>query len=267
MLFNTFIHLDGIGEKNELLLYKNGIYCWDDLLRTDRLDFISSENLKRLKEDTLNSYKKYTEKDINFFLHRLSKKNAWRVYKEFKRYACFLDIETNGVSGVDSDITLIGIYSNATYRCFINGRNLETFEDEIIKYDLIITFNGGIFDLPVINRYFRTRYFKHIAHIDMRFVCNGFCDTRENCFKGGLKAIERKIGLYRPPSIRDLNGYDAVKLWQRYQNGEEYCLNTLIEYNKYDVLNLAKLSDFIYEYGKSKMIEKGLKITKEGEDE
>ncbi len=267
MLFNTFIHLDGIGEKNEILFYKNGIYCWDDLLKAGKIDFLSEDNLKKLKEEIVNSHKKYLEKDINYFLHRLSRKNAWRVYKEFKKYACFLDIETDGLSGMDSDITLIGIYDNSTYKCFINGKNLENFEDEIIKYDIIITFNGCVFDLPVISRYFRTRYFKDIAHIDMKYVCNGFCGKNEECFKGGLKSIEKKIGLYRPPSIRELNGYDAAKLWHRYKNGEKDCLKTLIEYNKYDVINLAKLSDFIYEYGKNKMIEKGLSLTEEEKDE
>lgn len=259
MLFNTFIHIDGIGEKNELLLYKSGIYCWDDLLKANQVDFINENSLKKMKEEILESYRKYIDKDINYFLHRLNKKNAWRIYKEFKKYCCYLDIETDGLSGMDSDITVIGIYSEAGYKSYMNGKNLELFEDEILKYDLIITFNGTLFDFPVLSRYFRTRYFKNIAHIDMRPVCSGM----DKNFKGGLKSIERKIGLYRPPEIRNLNGYDAVKLWQRYQCGEKDCLDTLIEYNKYDVLNLSKLTDFIYQFGVNLMKEKGLKLDEE----
>jgi len=259
MLFNTFIHLNGIGEKNEILLYNEGIYCWDDLLKAEKVSFLSEKELLRLKEEIMESYTKYNQKDINYFLHRLSKKNAWRVYKEFKKYACFLDIETDGHCGMDSDITLIGIYDQNGYRAYINGKNLMSFEDDILKYDLIITFNGGLFDFPVITRYFRTRYFKDIAHIDMRFVCSGL----DSKFKGGLKNIEKKIGLYRPPEIARLDGYDAVKLWQRYQWGEDECLNLLIEYNKYDVINLSKLTDFMYEYGVNQMKDKGLRLKEE----
>ncbi len=263
MLFNTFIHLNGIGEKNEIMLYQNGIYCWDDLLKAKNINNISSDKLEKIKNEVRESYKKYYEKDINFFLHRLSSKNAWRIYKEFKKYCCFLDIETDGTSGMDSEITLIGVYSENGYKCYINGKNLESFEDDILKYDLIITFNGKVFDLPMINKNFRTRYFTNIAHIDMKPVCSNM----DNKFKGGLKTLERKIGLYRPPDIRDLDGYDAVKLWERYLYGEKNCLKTLIEYNKYDVVNLSKLTDFIYQYGVNLMKEKGLRLKEEEEDE
>ncbi len=263
MLFNTFIHLDGIGEKNEILLYQKGIYSWDDLLRARDIDIFPEEKLEKLKKEIRLSYIKFTEKDINYFLHRLSSRNYWRIYREFRKYACFLDIETDGKSGMDSDITVIGIYSDNGYRCYINGQNLERFEDDILKYDLIITFNGKLFDFPVITRYFRTRYFSNIAHIDMKPVCA----SMDSKFRGGLKTLERKIGLYRPPEIRELDGYDAVKLWDRYCAGEKECLNLLIEYNKYDVLNLAKLSDYMYQYGVNLMKDKGLILNEEGKDE
>ncbi len=263
MLFHTFLHIEGIGEKTELQLYKSGIYCWDDFLKAEKIDFINDRSLIMMKEGILESYRKYINKDINYFLHRMNKRHAWRLYKEFKKYCCFLDIETDGQYGMDSDITVIGVYSENGYKPYINGKNLKTFEDEILKYDLIITFNGSLFDFPVISRYFRTRYFHNIAHIDMRTICG----SMDKSFRGGLKSIERKIGLYRPPEIRNLDGYDAVKLWHRYQNGERGCLDILIEYNKYDVLNLSKLSDFIYQYGVNLMKEKGLKTDEEGKDE
>ncbi|MCX7944245.1 MAG: ribonuclease H-like domain-containing protein [Deltaproteobacteria bacterium] len=263
MLFNTFIHLEGIGEKNEIQLYKNNIHYWDDLLKIEKISFFSNEKLERLKDEIRESYKRYSEKDINYFLLRLKPKNAWRVYKEFKKFSCFLDIETDGRSGFDSEITVIGIYSENGYKCYVNGKNLEHFEDEILKYDMIITFNGRLFDFPVINRYFRTRYFKNIAHIDMKPVCN----SMGNQFKGGLKNIERRIGLYRPPEIKDLDGYDAVKLWEGYLAGDKDCLDLLIEYNKYDVINLSKLADYIYQFGVNLMKERGLRLKEEEDDE
>lgn len=259
MLFNTFIHLNGINEKSEILLYKNGIYNWDDFLNAKKIDFIPNQRLELIKAELRESYKKFTERDINYFLHKLSKGNYWRVYKEFKKWSCFLDIETDGKGGIDSEITIIGLFSDSGYKCYINGDNLGSFEDDILKYDLIITFNGKLFDFPVIMKYFRTRYFNNIAHIDMRYVCSSL----DNRFKGGLKSIEKKIGLYRPPSIRNLTGYDAVKLWERYCTGEKECLSLLIEYNKYDVINLSKLSDFMYQYGVNLMKEKGLVLNEE----
>ncbi|MGC8716337.1 MAG: ribonuclease H-like domain-containing protein, partial [Thermoplasmata archaeon] len=62
-------------------------------------------------------------------------------------------------------------------------------------------------------------------------------------FKGGLKLIEKQVGIERENEISGLTGYDAVKLWNRYKSGDINSLITLIRYNRSDVLNLLKLID------------------------
>ena len=66
-------------------------------------------------------------------------------------------------------------------------------------------------------------------------------------YKGGLKNIERQIGLNRRPETDGLNGMDAVRLWQLYRRGGESAedaLRLLHRYNEEDVVNLKALLDF-----------------------
>ena len=114
---------------------------------------------------------------------RLRSADLWRLFNAFKERAVYLDIETStGYQGID-EITVIGLYDGNTVQTFVNGINLNAFEMAMASYDLVITFNGSLFDLPVIKR-----HFPHMAlppvHIDLRFF------LRKLGYGGGLKAIE-----------------------------------------------------------------------------
>jgi uncharacterized protein YprB with RNaseH-like and TPR domain len=66
-------------------------------------------------------------------------------------------------------------------------------------------------------------------------------------FRGGLKSIERQVGINRRPETDGLNGMDAVRLWNQYQRGgenAEEALRLLHRYNEEDVVNLKFLLDF-----------------------
>ena len=57
---------------------------------------------------------------------------------------------------------------------------------------------------------------------------------------GGLKAVERQLGIYR--RLKEVNGYEAVRLWCKYVNDYDMdALATLLEYNQEDVVNLRAL--------------------------
>ena len=73
------------------------------------------------------------------------------------------------------------------------------------------------------------------AHIDLRFVLASLGH------KGGLKAVERRLGLHRDPAIDGVDGFEAVRLWHRYRRGDKAALETLILYNTTDVVNLVEL--------------------------
>jgi uncharacterized protein YprB with RNaseH-like and TPR domain len=112
---------------------------------------------------------------------------------------------------------------------------------------MVVTFNGSLFDLPVIRR-----HFPYIAlppvHIDLRFF------LKRLGYRGGLKTIEKTFSLSRAPEIQDLTGYDAVKLWKAYEYGDASALERLIQYNTADIVHLKPLMEAGYNEMKSRLL-------------
>ena len=95
-----------------------------------------------------------------------------------------------------------------------------------MEYEVLVSYNGKSFDVPVIERFFNITLDK--AHIDLRYVLNFLG------FKGGLKGCESQLGLSRS-KLDGVNGYMAVLLWNLYQQtGERRALETLLAYNIMD---------------------------------
>ena len=102
---------------------------------------------------------------------------------------------------------------------------------------LLVTFNGSQFDVPFFASPTLPQARLDQAHIDLRFVLASLG------FKGGLKVIENRLGLRRDPTIQDVDGFEAVRLWHRYQRGDKAALQKLILYNMTDVANLVELAE------------------------
>jgi len=151
LLENTFIHIQGIGQKTEQNLWKKGIQSWSHYLKHDGNIFSPARD--RFVREALETSMAHRE-DIHFFASRLSAGEMWRTFEAFKSTAVYLDIETSGgYQGMD-EITVIGLYDGRRVQTFVNGINLADFEIAISEYDLVITFNGAAFDLPFIRRWF-----------------------------------------------------------------------------------------------------------------
>ncbi len=177
-------------------------------------------------------------REIGFFADRLPSAEVWRLYEAFRDRVVYLDIETSGGwMGVD-EITVIGTYDGSCVRSFVSGMNLEEFECYISGFDLIVTFNGTSFDLPFIRRSFPNIALPP-AHIDLRFP------LKRIGYRGGLKRIEKQIGIERLSEISRMDGFDAVRLWRDHQWGDRCALDTLLEYNKADVVNLQPLTELV----------------------
>jgi uncharacterized protein YprB with RNaseH-like and TPR domain len=244
LLEHTFIHIPGIGPKTEQHLWRHGILTWRDFLgNKERL-------LSRLRDSFVRENLEASIKNrdnIRFFRDRLPVGALWRVYEDFKKSAVYLDIETSGYyQGID-EITVIGIYDGQTVRSFVQGINLDEFELAIAPYELIITFNGSQFDLPFIRRQFPNIALPP-AHIDLRFF------LRKLGYRGGLKTIEKSIGLFRNAAIAGMDGYDAVLLWNAYQCGDESALERLILYNTADIVDLEPLMERGYREMKTRLL-------------
>jgi len=211
--------------------------------------------IARMEEDPTRELKScgaldgYKEEDVvggfppglNFFERpteegRLTLGQTWRLYNQFREDAVFLDIETSGFYG---DITIIGMYDGQDTKTMVRGHNLdkELLKKALSQYKLIITFNGASFDLPVIRRYFGD-VVPAIPHIDLRHVCSKLD------LHGGLKKIEKTLGIRRAEEVEGITGEDAVYLWQQYKaTGKQGYLETLVKYNEEDIVNLLPIAD------------------------
>ena len=238
MIENTFLHLPHIGPRTEIDLWRQGILTWDDLELHLR-NWPRNGQRRKLMANRLQESRKHRGKSL-YFHHILPSTEQWRLYRDFSHSCAFVDIETTGVTSYGHEITVIGLYDGVHVYHFVNGENLEEFEDAVDGFDLLVTFNGSRFDLPFIAGFFPNFRLRQ-AHIDLLHV------VRRLGYRGGLKSIEPLFGIARNPHIREMSGYDAVRLWQQHLRGDPEALPRLVLYNEADVVNLKTIMDTAWE--------------------
>jgi hypothetical protein len=242
MIRNSFIILNRIGASKERSLWRQGILTWEDFINQEKVDGISRE-LKRYYDRELELANFHLEKEIPYyFSYRLPAREHWRLYEDFKDKACFLDIETSGLKD-SSIITVVSLFDGRKTKTFIRGINLEEpiLREELSKYLVVVTYYGSVFDIPFIHRCYPSIRLT-VPHLDLCFLGRriGLC--------GGLKKVERDIGIIRNEEIEGITGVDAVRLWKRWSlYGDRDSLELLVEYNQADVVNLKPLAELMYE--------------------
>ncbi len=168
-------------------------------------------------------------------------KEHWKLTEHGK--TAFVDIETTGLSRWTNQITVIGIYDGSERHIFIKDKNLHEAKEKLKEFDIIVTFNGKQFDLPFIEEHFNESY--DCIHLDLRYM------LKEFGLKGGLKAIEKQLGILRDDEVANMTGYEAVKLWKRYEQGDQKALGLLVKYNCEDIVNLKYLLNWYIEKKKA----------------
>jgi hypothetical protein len=176
--------------------------------------------------------------NIYFFTQLLQPREHWRLYPDFRGVTVYLDIETGPIGPGRQGITVIGLYDGQTYLSFVRGENLHSFEQYIRQYDLLVTFNGKAFDIPVIERDLGIPMYQ--SQIDLKPF------LQHLGYHGGLKRIEHQVGMMREDHVAGLTGFDAVLLWERHRRGDSAALERLIAYNRADVVNLEPLLQLGY---------------------
>jgi uncharacterized protein len=241
---NTFIHIPGVGQKTERKIWQQGISCWVDFLShsgtvvsgvMDPLIRLELEDSKRNRDN------------IGYFADRLPASDSWRLFEAFQERAAYLDIETSGSDYGEDMITVIGLYDGKKMQSFVCGKNLQDFEIAVSSYDLLITYNGAGFDLPVIKNCFPNISLPS-GHIDLRFLLSRLG------YKGGLKKIEKDFGIFRNANIDGLSGFEAVQLWNAFNWGDQDALDLLLQYNAADVINLQPLMESGYNMMKKSLM-------------
>ena len=237
MLRNSFIFLPGVGEKTEKDLWDNGIEDWSAFLKAGRVSGLSALKKGHCDQLLLKAEKNLLHGNSAFFAHILPAGEHWRAYPAFKGDAAFIDIETSGRYG---DVTVFGLYDGKETKTLVKGINLDkkVLKEELANYRMLVTFNGSGFDLPVLER-FLPGVIPAVPHLDLRHACSRLGLT------GGLKAIERRLGISRDVKVADMLGEDAVYLWNAWRaTGNRDFLEKLVAYNEEDVVNLQPLTEF-----------------------
>ncbi len=243
MIRHTFSVFDGLGEKTEKELWKNGILLWRDLLNNNiKVPYLNRQRKTLLYESIHFYMKELEERSEKNFAQYIKRSEHWRFFEVFKNDAVCLDIETNGLSPTYGGyVTMVGLYNGSEYKCFVRGENLteENLLMELAPYKYLITFYGAVFDVPFLMRNFPSLKFD-ILHFD---IC---ITSRRMGMRGGLKKFEKCLGIQREEEVDGLTGYDAVRLWEMYRRGNEEALTILIKYNKEDTVNLFSIGEHIY---------------------
>ncbi|MHB0977488.1 MAG: ribonuclease H-like domain-containing protein [Candidatus Aquicultorales bacterium] len=150
----------------------------------------------------------------------------------------YLDIETS----FRNKVTVVGIHRPE------KGRFIHLVGDYVTPVNLLdalegslilVTYNGNRFDLPILNSALGIDLFSLFDSHDLMYDC-WKCNL-----KGGLKAVEAKLGIERTIFGKDED--DPRVLWQRYRRlRDKDSLDRLLDYNRQDTVNLAILEERLF---------------------
>src|SRR3990170_4862478 len=219
---------------------------WEDFLRRGDHVRIPERVRASVRRTVEESGRRLAARDHRYFAAWLPTQDRWRAYEDFRADAAYLDIETTGLNWSGDLITLVGLADARRFRTYIRGVDLDELPSDLRRHKVLVTFNGTHFDLPILRNAFPT--LPPMLHVDLQYP------LRRLGFRGGLKKLERRLGLERPEDVPGLTGSDAVKLWRRYERGDENALDALIGYNRQDVENLRPLMDYVYEALRAKAL-------------
>ncbi len=236
MLHNTFIHIPGIGEKTEKKIWHAGIHTWPQW-KPPLPSNLPQATIRRVSF-YLDYYQDQQNDSASFYASLLPPVQIWRLFPHFRNKTAFLDIETNGMPPSQCEITTIALYDGHAIYTYVQGDNLEQFVQDIKRYEVIVTYNGKNFDIPIIESYLHTRIRQ--VHIDLRFI------LAKLGYKGGLKGCEKQLGIDRQ-ELNGVDGFWAVLLWRDFiERKNKRALKTLLAYNIADAVNLEPLMIHAY---------------------
>ncbi|MFA6088578.1 MAG: ribonuclease H-like domain-containing protein [Candidatus Woesearchaeota archaeon] len=235
MIKKHFSFIEGVTPSIEREIYSRNM-TWDDFLKS-KVDFLSKEKYDLICSSLNVAKEKLELRDHIFFMKNLSKREHFRLFEYFYDHIGFLDIETTGLSKEGNVITTISVYDGNETKTFIRGINMDEKELKkyLSKFKMLVTFNGICFDVPFIQHHFPSAI-SDILHIDLRWI------SKRVGLSGGLKRIEKIVGVSRDGDISEVDGLMAVRLWKKYEKyGDKKALDLLVKYNRADVENLKTL--------------------------
>ena len=242
MIGRTFLILPTIGERTERMLWHRGISDWEAFRARERIDGFSDKRKVRL-DGGLEEARRFLERgETSYFSRLLPSREHWRLYEQVKPDVAYLDIETDGL-GAGAKVTVVGLHRNGRTTALVRGQDLtpRALVQAFQGCKMLVTFNGSSFDLPMLEREFPFAV-PRVPHFDLRHGCARIG------MRGGLKSIERSLGMERAQEVAYVTGEEAVYLWRLWEKkGKENALHLLKRYNEEDTKNLQPIADLAYE--------------------
>jgi uncharacterized protein len=235
---SSFCFLPGVGSTTERRFWREGLLSWSDFLCTPSVARIGRARKASYDKQVAAAVERYAENDSRYFGVAFPAREHWRLYEWLRERAAYLDIETDSFGR----ITVVGLYGRGRMTSFVHGESLDAcrLAEALRQYDFLVTFNGTTFDLPMLLRQFPDLPMDH-AHMDLCLL------GRRLGYRGGLKAVERQMGIPRPEDVRGMNGDDAVHCWNRWRHSrDEGARRLLLDYNEADCVNLAPIARALY---------------------
>lgn len=226
---NTFLGAEGVGNELETRLWESGVTRWDAFDGDCRgVGPTRSERIERYIErgrDALGSA------NIHFFDDRFPTHESWRLYESFEEQACFFDIETTGLDQDRNVVTTVTLHQGGNTQTLVRGDDLTSEELAAVfeSAEILVTFNGARFDIPFLEANFDIDLDR--PHIDLLPTC------RRAGLEGGLSGVEDSLDIGR--DLPDVDGREAVRLWQEHERGVDGSLDRLIAYNREDTENMV----------------------------
>ena len=239
MLESSFVHLPGIGSETEKKLWSQGLHTWD-LLEVHLPNVFGARRVEQLTVALEESRLAIGRGEYHYFHQRLKSAEMWRVLpallaSEFGDRIAYLDIETTGLGFPPRchSTTVAVLYRGQLHLEHDSARKRALLREVADDAKLLVTFNGGTFDLPFLRREFDLRLDQ--AHLDLRYW------LARLDFRGGLKRIQKCFTEIPQRQSMDIDGFDAVRLWRMYEGGDKRALETLMTYNAEDTVVLEQL--------------------------
>ena len=242
MLPSTFVILPGIGPATERRLWQEGLLTWSHFLSQPEIPGISAHRKQWYDQELVQAQSAFDSGRLDYFTTRLPSRDHWRFFELCEPHTLYLDIETTGTSPHDGEVTVVGLHRRGETVCLVRGETLTTerLQAELDTCTLLVTFFGTSFDVPYLRAKFPELRFS-MPHFDLCFA------ARRLGLRGGLKQIERELGIERDSALQGLDGWDAVRLWMQWRAGDAAARALLLAYNEADTANLAPLAKHVFE--------------------
>lgn len=252
MLTRSFIFAKGLTEELERALWSKGVTSWEVLRQfpEEAAVILGQSRAAKLVEQVAEAQAALAKGDAAWFKANWPERETWRLWQGFAGLdkIALVDIETTGLTPGYDQITVIGLADGARSIAYVAGipqtgdEKLDRFREVIKGYQLIVTYNGTNFDLPFIEKHFREANFRfELPHLDVMLP------ARAVGLQGGLKDMEKQVGIVRPADIKDMRGAEAIQLWGQWKNsGDLAAYRRLTTYCKADCVNLKEFTDAVY---------------------